>query len=31
MATKKNLTYNEDSIKVQEYPDNVRSNPTVYQ
>jgi len=30
MATKKNLTYNEDSIKVQEYPDNVRSNPTVY-
>jgi len=30
MATKKNLTYNEDSIKVQQYPDNVRSNPTVY-
>jgi len=30
MATKKNLTYNEDSIKVQKYPDNVRHNPTVY-
>ena len=29
-STKKNLTYNEDSIKVQQYPDNVRSNPTVY-